>query len=336
MPPPSRDILILREPEIRRLLDPAACITAVEAALTAYSTGRAMLPDVIGLEIPEHRGEIHVKAGHLRDAPHYAVKVASGFPDNPARGHPSSDGLVLVFDARTGELAALLLDRGYLTDLRTAAAGAVAARHLARREIRTVGVVGSGGQARHQLRLLALVRPFEEVRIWGRHPDRAQACAEELAGDASLAGKRFQVADSVRGAVELSDLVITVTASREPLVRSEWIAPGTHVTAVGSDGPDKQELDPALLARADRVVADSLSQCTRLGEIHHALAAGVLTEDRIAGELGLIAAGMRPGRRSESEITIADLTGVGVQDVAAASLVLDRARAAGAGTWLDR
>ena len=328
----NRTLLVLREAEIRRVLDMASCLEAVEKAFTAYATGGAELPAVINLEVPEHRGEIHVKAGHLRGGLHYAVKIASGFYDNPSLGLPQNDGMVLVFDATTGEPAALLLDNGFLTDLRTGAAGGVAARHLARRNAQVVGVVGCGVQARYQLEALALVRPFREARIYGRRPERARACAEEMGRHPGMpAGCRFTVVETVREAVAGADIVVTVTPSRTPLVRAEWLAPGVHLTAVGSDGPDKQELDPGILARADRVVADSLPQCLRLGEIHHAVAAGLLTPDRVAAELGAITAGLKPGRGADNEITVCDLTGLGVQDVAAAALVLQRAREQSAG-----
>ncbi|HEU4401949.1 MAG TPA: ornithine cyclodeaminase family protein [Candidatus Polarisedimenticolia bacterium] len=331
----QRSLLILRESEIRTLLDAGECIEAVEKALAAYSTRRAQSPAVINLDIPESHGEIHVKAGHLTGGSHYAVKVASGFYGNPERGLPQNDGLVLVFDARTGVPAALLLDNGYITDLRTGAAGAVAARHLARRDARVVGVVGSGGQARFQVEALARVRAFREVRLWGRRPERARARTEELARLPGMPpGCRFVPVATVREAVEGADIVVTVTASHEPLVQDEWVAPGTHVNAVGSDGPDKQELQTALLARADRLVADSRAQCLRLGEIHHAVASGMIAESKIDAELGEIAAGIKPGRRTDSEITVCDLTGVGVQDVAAAALVLARARDAGRGERL--
>jgi ectoine utilization protein EutC len=332
----NRTVLVLREAEIRRLLDPASCLKAVEDAFSAYATGGASLPAVIHLDVEESRGEVHIKAGHLRGTPQYAVKIASGFYDNPARGLPQNDGLVLVFDAQTGVPLALLLDNGFITELRTGSAGAVAAKHLARRDARVVGVVGCGNQARFQLESLALVRPFREVRVYGRRPERARACVEQLAADPGIPrGCRVTAVREVREAVEGADIVVTVTSSREPLVRADWLAPGTHITAVGSDGPNKQELHTDVLKRADLIVADSRTQCLRLGEIHHAVADGAIPEERIGCELGEITAGRKPGRRSDSEITVCDLTGVGVQDVAAAALVLARARGAGAGQSID-
>ncbi len=328
-------VLVLREAEVRSLLDAEACREAVEEAFTAYATGRAVLPGVINLDLPEERAEIHVKAGHVKGGAHYAVKIVSGFYDNPARGLPTTDGMILVFDARTGGPEAILLDNGYVTHLRTGAAGAVAAKHLARRDARVVGVVGCGTQLAYQLEALALVRPFREVRIWGRSGEKSRARAVEM--ERRHEGRppcRFLAVESVREAVEAADIVLTITPSREALVRAEWLSPGAHVTAVGSDGPEKRELDPQVVARADRLVADSLPQCLRLGEIHHAVAAGAITESDVDAELGEITAGLEPGRQDDSEITVCDLTGVGIQDVAAASLVIERARRTGVGQHL--
>jgi len=333
----SREVLILREPEIRALLDPRACISAMEQAFAAYSTGQAQLPAVIHLDVlqqevvPETRGEVHVKAGYLQGGPYYAVKIVSGFPNNPQLGLSANDGMIVVFEAKTGAPAAFLLDNGYITDLRTGAAGAVAAKHLARKKIAAVAVIGTGAQARYQVEMLALERTFSEVRIWGRDSQKAQACADDLARSRGIPACNFAVPESVQGAVEDVDMVITVTASREPLVRAAWLKPGVTVIAVGSDGPDKQELDVDVLARADKIVADSTAQCLRLGEIHHGVERGAIAEEEIYAELGEITAGLKPGRTSEDEIIVCDLTGVGVQDVAAASLVLERAKAEGRG-----
>ncbi len=323
----SREVLILREPEIRALLDPSACVAAMEQAFTAYSTGRAQLPSVIHLDVPENRGEIHVKAGYLNGGPCYAVKIVSGFLNNPQLGLPANDGMIVVFDAHTGAPAAFLLDNGFITDIRTGAAGAVAAKYLARRKIAAVAVIGTGVQARYQLEMLALQRSFSEVRIWGRDPHKARACADDLANRPTIPACNFAVTESARQAVEDADVVITVTASREPLVRAACLKPGVTVIAVGSDGPDKQELDVDVLARADKIVADSIPQCLRLGEIHHGVERGVIAKDELYAELGEITAGLKPGRTSEDEIIVCDLTGVGAQDVAAASLVLERAKA---------
>ena len=327
----SRDALLLRQAEIRELLDPVALIAAMEQAFSAYSTGKAELPSVIHLDVPEHRGEIHVKAGHVRGGAYYAVKIVSGFLGNSELGLPANDGMVVVFDAKTGAPAAFLLDNGFITDLRTGAAGAVAANYLAQKKIATVAVIGTGAQARLQVEMLARVREFHEVRVWGRDHGKAWACADDLGKCRAISACNFAVAESVLAAVERADVVITTTASREPLLRAEWLKPGVTIIAVGSDSPDKQELDVDVLARADKIVADSLAQCLRLGEIHHAVERGAITKEKVYAELGEITAGLKPGRTSDDQFIVCDLTGVGVQDVAAASLVMERALAAGRG-----
>jgi ornithine cyclodeaminase len=316
------DALLLRAEEVRAALDMPSLIDAMGEAFDAYASGRAELPAVIHLDVPEARGEIHVKAGHLRGAPRYALKVASGFY---ASDPPALDGLVLVFDAADGSLAALLLDGGYVTDARTGAAGGLAARHLAREHVETVGVLGTGAQARQQLDALSCERSFEVVRLWGRDPEHARRCADDLEAR-GLPASRVDVVLAPQDAVRNADVLVTCTAATQPLVDADWLSPGVHVTAVGSDGPGKQELDPAVLGRADLVVVDSRDQCARLGELHHALDAGVVTAGA-AVELGDISGGRRAGRTSDQQITVCDLTGVGVQDVAAAALVLRRAPA---------
>jgi ornithine cyclodeaminase len=297
----------------------ASCIDACEEAFAAYSSGKAELPGVIHLDVPESGGQVHVKAGHLHGSPYYAVKAASGFYDSDP---PALDGMVSVFDSRDGAVVAVLLDGGLLTDIRTGAAGGVAARHLAPERVDTVAVIGTGEQARYQLDALALVRPgFSSVRVWGRSGEHAQRCVDDLRGRAGLpAGCVFEAAGSVGEAVDGAQVVITCTASTSPLVSLGMLARGAHITAVGSDGVGKQELDPDVLARADLLVVDSLDQCSRLGELQHSP-----TQASRAIELGAICAGDRDGRADEHQLTVCDLTGVGVQDVAAANVVMQRA-----------
>jgi ornithine cyclodeaminase len=322
----ERSVKILREADVRASLDMASCIEACDTAFASYSRGGASLPGVIALNVPERQGEIHVKAGYLHGAPYYAVKVASGFPRNVELGLPASDGMVIVFDSETGEPAAFLLDGGYLTSVRTGAAGGVAAKYLAPEQVWNVAVIGTGDQARYQLDALAIVRPgFTHVSVWGRHPDRAAVLVEELPNRPGMPeGCAYEVAGSVDAALHDADVVITCTGSQSALVRGEWLKLGAHVTAVGSDAPDKQELDPSLPARADLLVVDSRRQASEIGELHHALAAGLIDE-RKAVELGEICARTHPGRTSASQLTVCDLTGVGVQDVAAANVVMANA-----------
>jgi ornithine cyclodeaminase len=326
------EILLLFEREIRSLIGPEEARAAVRDAFAKLARGDAVLPGVIGIDLPETRAEVHVKGAHLRASRFITMKVASGSYDNPSRGLPVGSGMFLVFDAATGFPRAVLFDNGFLTELRTGAAGAIAADLLARRDIERVGIVGVGSQARYQLEALLAVRTPERVIAFGRSEAKATAYAEEME---VRHGVRVVPAKTVQEAVRGSEVVVTVTPSREPLVRPEWILPGTHITAVGSDGPEKQELDTRVLAKADKVVADRLEQCLRLGEIHHAVAAGVLTPDRVYAELGDLIVGAKPGRERDDEITIADLTGVGVQDAAIADLVVDGAVRRGLGRVLD-
>jgi len=323
---------ILLEAEIRDLIGPASAYTAVRSAFVALARGEATLPGVIGFDVPAHRGEVHVKGAYLHGHPFYSVKEAAGFYANAEKGAPVGSGLVLVFDATTGFPAAVLFDNGYLTELRTGAAGALAADLLARRRVRKAAVIGAGSQARFQAEALALARRPDSIAVFARTPARSAAYAREMEG---RLGIPVSVAASAQAAVEGADVVITATPSRAPIVRAEWLAPGAHVTAVGSDGPDKQELEAAVLKRADKVVVDRLDQCLRLGELHHAVEAGLLAAGDVWAELGELAAGMKPGRESEDEITVADLTGVGIQDAAVAEVVVAEAMRRGVGRTLE-
>jgi ornithine cyclodeaminase len=249
------------------------------------------------------------------------VKVASGFYDNPALGLPTGSGMMALFDAATGMPVGLLFDNGFLTDIRTGAAGAVAADCLARRDIGTVGVIGSGVQARHQIACLREVRRFERVAAWSiDRPGLGKFCEEMR----HVHGVEAAACASAEDVCLAADILITATPSREPMVRAAWLKPGLHITAVGSDTPGKQELDAACLARADVLVVDRLSQCARFGELSHALTAGLIREEDVRGQLGEVVAGRKPGRTRDEEITICDLTGVGFQDTAIAALAWAR------------
>lgn len=326
------NVRLLTEVQIRGLLDIGETIAAVEKSLADFSSGKIIQPDVVNLDLPQHRGEVHIKSAHIRGEEFYVIKVASGFYGNPARGLPAGNGLMLVFEAETGHPLALLFDNGYITEMRTAAAGAVAARHLARQSVSIVGLVGAGNQARFQLRALAEVRTPREVRVWSRDPARAAAFIEDMK---PLLAVEFRAVSSPAEAAGGADLIITATPSRVPLLKSAWLNPGVHITAVGSDGPEKTELDPEILSRADLVYCDSIAQCSRLGEVRHALEKKAIRPDKIAGELGEIVLGLKPGRFHEGQITVADLTGLGAEDAAAAAVVYRKALSSGLGTFVE-
>ena len=321
---------IVTEAELRRAVpldrDAVAC---VEDAFLALATKDVAMPPILRLDIPEHRGEVDVKTAYVPGLDGFAIKISPGFFDNPKLGLPSTNGLMVLFSTRTGLVDAVFLDNGYLTDVRTAAAGAVAAKHLSRPDSRVAAIFGAGVQARLQLEALTLVRPIAEARIWARDPDRAQAVAAKLSDELGLA---VHAEAAPEAAVDGADIIVTTTPAAEPILRADWLSPGQHVTAMGSDAEHKNELDPAILARADLYVADSLAQTRRLGELHHAIAAGSVAADAVFPELGAIIAGTAPGRPSATAITVADLTGTGVQDTAIATLARGRAAAAGVGT----
>lgn len=320
--------LILTEDEIRQAVSTAETIDAIENAFAALAQGQVTLPDVINFSLPSLESESHVKGAYIAGAPHFVIKVANSFYGNPALGLPSGSGLMLAFDATTGFLDAILLDNGYLTNLRTGAAGAVAARHLAPDQIRQAAFIGSGTQARFQFRAIASVRRIPSVIVWSRNPANADRFAREIVDDCDCDA---HVAETIEEAVRSSDLIITTTPSYQPLVFADWVQSGITLIAVGSDSPDKQELDANILARADVVIADRLNQCAKFGEIHHALAAGLLALDDVSGELGDVIVGRIPGRTADDQMIVSDLTGVGVQDAAIADLVLEKAYFIGLG-----
>jgi ornithine cyclodeaminase len=313
---------IIDETTLRACVREPAALAAAEEAFRALAEGRVTLPPPMHLAVPGGPGEVHVKAASIAGSERFTVKVASGFYENPARGLPSGSGLMLVFDAATGFPVALLQDNGYLTDLRTGAAGALAARALAPAQLERVAVIGSGVQARFQLRALAGVRRWSETRVWSPHPERARRCCEEL--ERELDG-RIRAMATAEAAIRGADVVITVTPATQPVVHAGWLEPHATVLAIGSDGPAKQELSVDVLLRADKVVVDVLAQCLRLGELHHAEAAGVLPRVRLHGELGDVVTGAIPGREGD-ELIVCDLTGTGAQDAAIADAAWRLAR----------
>ncbi len=322
-----RDIKVLNEAQLRDCVDlDLAAVAVVENAFRALAGGGVIMPPILSMEIPEANGEVDVKTAYLPGFDGFAIKVSPGFFDNPKLGLPSLNGLMILFSAKTGLVDALLLDNGYLTDVRTAAAGAVAARYLAPADTRCVTVLGGGVQARLQARAACLVRPVERILVWARDPDHAAACAADIA--AATGRKCAAVADAA-AAVARSQLVITTTPAREPIFRAAWLHPGLHVTAMGSDQAGKNEVEAAALGAADLVVCDRVGQCALLGELRAARAAGQLAAD--PPELGAVIAGDHPGRTDELQVTICDLTGTGAQDTAIATHALAAARSAGLG-----
>ena len=324
------EVSLLSEPDLRELLtldkDIVACI---EEAFRALASRPVVMPPVLHLEIAEANGEIDVKTAYVPGLDSLAMKMSPGFFDNPKIGLPSLNGLMVVFSAKTGLVEAILLDNGYLTDLRTAAAGGVAADWLAPKGVKIAGIVGAGVQARLQLHALNLVRPLESAQVWARDGGNAAACALEMT---EALGIPVSVADDLAGLCAESEVVITTTPSNKPLIEAEQLHPGLTLIAMGSDAHYKNEVSPEALAAADLYVCDRLSQVRLLGEMHHAIEAGKVDPHAVFPELGEIIAGEKPGRESDDQCILCDLTGTGVQDTAIAALAVARARAANAGT----
>jgi ornithine cyclodeaminase len=319
---------IIDEQTLRAAVSPADAVDAIRAAFRADGLGQTAVPPVINLQIPGTRGEFHVKTAWVHGMDTIAVKVASGFYDNPGLGLPTGSGLMALFDAKTGMPVALLLDNGFLTDIRTGAAGAVASEYLAPGRFSTVGVIGSGVQARYQVQCLRVVRTFSRVVAWSPDREGLDAYCRDIGPAVNV---EAVAADGPEAVCRAADVIVTATPSEAPIVREAWLRPGQHITAVGADSPGKQELEAACLGRADLVVVDRLTQCARFGEVSHALAAGILTEAAVAGQLGEIVAGRKAGRSRADQITICDLTGVGFQDTAIASFAWSRLAPRGAG-----
>ncbi|MEM7170717.1 MAG: cyclodeaminase [Pseudomonadota bacterium] len=323
------DIKIIGEKDLRKLVQlDLDIVDCVQDAFAALATKKVVMPPILHLSIAEANGEMDAKTAYIPGMDSFALKSSSGFFDNPKQGLPALGGLMVVYSAKTGVVEAVLLDNGYLTDVRTAAAGAVAARCLARTDASRAGVLGTGMQARLQLQALTLVRPIREAKVWGRDPEKAKklaAIASEELGIPVTASKQI---DEV---AEASDILITATPATKPLIGPGHLRPGLHITAMGSDADFKCEIAPEVLAAADLYVPDRLSQCVICGELRAAIAAGAVPADQGFPELGEIIVGKAEGRTSNDAVTLCDLTGTGIQDTAIAILARARAQAADAG-----
>lgn len=323
--------VILTRRDVVDLLAMDECIDAVERAFRLYAEGHAIAPGVHGAHVDG--GGFHVKTAGLPlgDRTYFAAKVNANFPGNRERfGLPTIQGVIALFDVENGYPLALL-ESGEITSVRTAAATAVAARHLSRADATVVTICGCGVQGRDQLRALVRVRPVRVVLAFDVDRARAAEYATVMARDL---GVRVDVADDLHEAARRSDICVTCTTSRRAILRPDDVAPGTFVAAVGADNPEKQEIDPALLAQSVLVV-DVLEQCATIGDLHHALVAGAMTRADVRAELGEVIAGQKTGRTSDDEIIVFDSTGTALQDVAAAALVYERAIVTGRGLQVE-
>ncbi|MDE0755740.1 MAG: hypothetical protein OSB26_13915 [Woeseiaceae bacterium] len=308
--------------EIKRQIDIPKMIQAIEDGFVLYSEDKVVVPPVGFLNFKEPPGDVHIKYGYVKDDDVYVLKVASGFYDNEKLGVPFADGVILVFSQQTGHLKLVLHDQCWLTDMRTAAAGAVAARHLAPKNVSCIGIIGTGGQARMQLELLKDIVDCQQCLVWGRDAGKVERMIDDLKANATIQdwGLDIKAATDITELASKCNLIVTTTSAREALINADQVRPGTHITAMGSDDHGKQELAAELLGKADLVVADSISQCVDHGECFHAVKNKMLKEDAIL-ELGNVIKSPELGRSSEAQITVADLTGVAIQDIQIAKMV---------------
>jgi ornithine cyclodeaminase len=308
----------LQVEQIKEALSSIDLLPAIEEGFVAYSEGRAVVPPVGELILD--KGEVHIKYGYIKDEEYYVIKIASGFFENPAIGLPSGDGSMLLYRQETGEFVCALFDEAYLTDVRTAVAGAIAAKYLAPKVVERIGMVGVGVQGHLQMRYLSDVTSCRNVLAHDRDESRLAKYRTDMAAE----GFEVEVTSDTAQIMGTCNLIVTATPSKEPLLRVSDLRKGTHITAVGSDTPPKQELDAETLAKADLVVADSIPQCLLRGEIFKAIGAKAIEQDDVV-ELGNVIAGRSAGRTSDEQITVADLTGVAVQDIKIAAAVYEAA-----------
>tara|TARA_B100000929_G_scaffold223343_1_gene179727 strand:+ start:45 stop:1028 length:984 start_codon:yes stop_codon:yes gene_type:complete len=308
--------LVLNSSEIKKCVQlNEQLIPIIEDAFKSLALEKTTMPPILRLDIEKYHGESDVKAAYIEGLDSYAIKVASGFFNNPKLGLPSSNGLMILLDSKTGVLKSVLLDKGYLTDVRTAIAGAIAAKHLSNPESSNVGIIGAGIQAKMQLEALLLVRKIKSAYVWSRNSKKTNTFVENLKGKINI---KINACESPEETVNSSEILITTTPSKSPIIKSEWLKKGLHITAMGSDAEMKNELDPKIIKECDFYIPDSQSQTSILGELNHAIKAGLISVEKKYKDLGSIIINPNLGRRNSNDVTVADLTGTGVQDTAIA------------------
>lgn len=321
------EIIILSQNEVKSCLPMSEAIRAVREAYIAFARGLVKMPPVMHLDVSQYNGEVDIKSGYIEDLGLIGTKIASGYYENYKLGLPPGIAVIILMDLKTS-IPLAIMDGTYVTAYRTGAAGAVAAKALARKDSKIIGIVGAGTQARMQILALREVFSLKKIKVWDINTTERDRYVEEMSEQLKIP---IEAAEDVKNAVIEADIIVTVTPSRKALVMEEWIQEGVHINAIGADGPGKQELDPFIVKRADKVVVDSLNQCRIIGEIQHALSDGLIIEDDVYAEIGQILIGEKKGRESNEEITLFDATGLAAQDIAAANIVFKQAKEKGIG-----
>jgi|TARA_B110000495_G_scaffold116839_1_gene101425 ornithine cyclodeaminase len=300
--------------EIKSVLTKINLVQEIEKGFVAYSKGDVIVPPVGELHFDSPPGDVHIKYGYIKNDEVYVIKIASGFFHNTNLGLPNGNGMMLVYDQKTGEPKAILNDESFLTDVRTAVAGAISAKYLAPSKVKHIGIIGTGVQARMQLEYLNGIIDCKSVIVWGRN----EKSLIKYKKDFSKSNFDITITKNINDIIERCQLIVTCTPSDTPIVTK--VNPGTHITAMGSDTLTKQEIASSILFQADLVVADSRSQCEDRGEIHQAIKDGFSMKDVV--EIGDIIQGKAKQRENDKQITIADHTGVAVQDIQISKAVL--------------
>ncbi|MCB9098058.1 MAG: hypothetical protein H6632_00855 [Anaerolineales bacterium] len=326
-------LLLINEDELRQTITIAEAIRAVKHAFLASAEGLMNMPGSFSLHLPDVRGKVNVEGTYFSQSPYYVVKIDSRFQKNPNINLPAENGVLLVFDALTGFPAAIMVDNGYVTNIKVGAAGALAADYLANRDIRKAAVIGANKQAFIQLKSLTIVRQIESVWVWDASPLKADNYVRHMVEDHDL---NIRIAPSPQAAVEQADLVIAAAESKQPVVKAAWLKPGVHITSTALDHqPVKRNLEPEIWRRADFIVVDSLKQCLQFGELYHAQRAGIIRSRDLQGDLSDLISGQIQGRTQVDQITLADITGLGSHDTALATLALEKALFLGLGQRLE-
>ncbi|MCG3226333.1 MAG: ornithine cyclodeaminase family protein [Candidatus Heimdallarchaeota archaeon] len=296
--------------EIERILQRIDPIQIIEDGFIAYSQGKVTVPPVGEMIFENPPGECHIKYGFIKEDDYFVIKVATGFYDNPKLNLPAFDGLMLLFSQKTGQLLSVLLDNGHLTNIRTAAAGAIAAKYMAPKKVKRIGVFGAGTHGRLQPIYLQKVLDCKDIITWGISQDELDVYEKDM----KELGFKVETTQEPEDITSTCNLIVTCTPSKEPLIFADQVNEGTHITALGSDTPEKQELDSAILKKADRLIVDSIEQCQLRGESYKAIQNGMIKKEKMI-ELGDMILKSEWQRQSEEETTVVDLTGVAVQDI---------------------
>lgn len=324
------DILLLSQAQLKRCIKLDKTLhDVIERAFASLEDVGVVMPPVLSMAMPAINAEVDIKTAFVPNLPGFAIKASPGFFDNPAKGLPSLNGFMVVLSSTTGEVQGVLLDNGYLTDLRTAAAGGVAARYLAPQDVPTAGIIGAGVQAKLQAEALMIERPVGEFLVWSRDFDKAGQFAYAMASEWAVPVKAV---DDREMLVRQSQVVLTTTPSKQPLIEADWLHPGLHITAMGSDAPEKCELAPSIFLQADLFVVDRLQQSLERGELRVPLVEQKRQMKATPVELAQLCLGQHAGRTEPEQITVADLTGTGIQDTAIANLALKLAHEQQLGT----